>query len=182
MQFYLLIIFFLVFDKLDAMDLLDHQNRTINVFSEKWEFFSDKVMGGVSEGSLAVINENNLNFLRLKGQVSTKNNGGFIQFRSKVDIESNNLKNIKFKIRGQPSEYFVHIRTDFLFLPWQYYAGVFNANDQWTEVIIPFQDFKKSNFYQPSNFSSSEIISIGFVAYGKNFNAQLDLLELELTE
>ena len=117
MQFYLLIIFFLVFDKLNAMDLLDRQNSTINVFSEKWEFFSDQVMRGVSEGSLAVITENKLNFLRLKGRVSTKNNGGFIQFRSKVNIESNKLKGIKFKIRGLPSENFVHIRTDLLFLP-----------------------------------------------------------------
>ena len=43
-----------------------------------------------------------------------------------------------------------------------------------------FKDFKKSNFYQPSNFSSSEIKSIGFVAFGKDFNAELDIMEAEL--
>ena len=38
-----------------------------------------------------------------------------------------------------------------------------------------FEEFEKSNFYQPSKFVSSEITSIGFVAFGKDFNAKLDI-------
>ena len=41
-------------------------------------------------------------------------------------------------------------------------------------------DFEKSNFYQPSNFRTQEINSIGFVAIGKDFKPILDIIEVEL--
>ncbi len=49
----------------------------------KWEMFTDAVMGGVSTGNFLELNEKEINFYRLLGEVSTKNNGGFIQFRTK---------------------------------------------------------------------------------------------------
>ena len=79
-----------------------------------------------------------------------------------------------------PSEYFIHIRTSFLLLPWQYYSGKFIVSEVWEDHEILFEDFEKSNFYQPSLFSSSDIKSIGFVAFGKNFEPQLDILKAEL--
>ena len=48
------------------------------------------------------------------------------------------------------------------------------------EIDVKGLDFKKSNFYQPSTFSSSEIKSIGFVAFGKDFEAKLDIVKAEL--
>ena len=62
----------------------------------------------------------------------------------------------------------------------RYYSGEFSADNNWSYVEIYFKDFKKSNFYQPSTFSSSEIKSIGFVAFGKDFEAKLDIVEAEL--
>ena len=56
----------------------------------------------------------------------------------------------------------------------------FSVDNNWKYLNIYFKDFKKSNFYQPSTFSSSEIKSIGFVAFGKDFEAQLDIMEAEL--
>ena len=41
------------------------------------------------------------------------------------------------------------------------------VTENWKVIEILFDDFKKSNFYQPSKFGSSEIKSIGFVAFGK---------------
>ena len=79
-----------------------------------------------------------------------------------------------------PNEYFIHIRTSFLLLPWQYYSGKFVVSEVWEDHEILFEDFEKSNFYQPSRFSSSDIKSIGFVAFGKNFEPQLDILKAEL--
>ena len=67
-------------------------------------------------------------------------------------------------------------------LPWQYYSGEFVASENWNEVKIMFKNFKKSNFYQPSEFHSSDIKSIGFVAFGKDFDAQLDVQEAMLIE
>ena len=95
-------------------------------------------------------------------------------------FDKSNFKGIRIKARGIPSEYYIHIRTNFLLLPWQYYSGKFSVTENWKVIEILFDDFKKSNFYQPSTFNSSEIKSIGFVAFGKNFNAQLDIVEAEL--
>ena len=53
-------------------------------------------------------------------------------------------------------------------------------DSEWKEIELLFKDFKKSNFYQPSSFNSSEIESIGFVAFGKDFNARLDIMKAEL--
>ena len=60
------------------------------------------------------------------------------------------------------------------------YAGKFYVSKDWTNIEIKFDDFTKSNFYQPQKFNSSEIKSIAFVAFGKDFNAQLDIIEAEL--
>ena len=166
------ILFFCTFFKTSAMDIIstDIENSNSN-----WELITDKVMGGVSEGTLTEEIEDGKKFFRLEGIVSTKNNGGFIQFRSKSIIKENDFKGIRLETRGAVGEYFVHLRTNYTFLPWQYYSGKFVVTESWEKVNIMFKDFEKSNFYQPSKFISSEITSIGFVAFGKDFNAKLDI-------
>lgn len=176
--FYLFI--FILGIEINAMNLLEFEKNQENFILKKWEYVSDQVMGGVSSGKLEFLSENNQKYLRLSGKVSTENNGGFIQFRSGFNFDNNEYKGIRLKIRGNPSEYFIHIRTVFLFLPWQYYSGKFFAEEGWSQVEILFEDFEKSNFYQPSTFSPSDIKSIGFVAFGKDFDAQLDLMEAEV--
>ena len=134
-------------------------------------------MGGISDGKAEIINGEDL-FLRLSGNVSTENNGGFIQVRSTGKISSDNFSGVKLKVRGNPSSYYIHVRTNSLIFPWQFYSAEFLVDDNWKYVEIYFKNFKKSNFYQSSNFSSSEIKSIGFVAFGKDFEARLDIWKL----
>ena len=157
--------------------LIDDFKSTQN---NQWQFISDQVMGGVSNGSLDFIKKDKQSFAHLTGFVSTENNGGFIQVRKEYEIKDNAYKGIRIKARGLESEYFVHVRTKKLFLPWQYYAGKFFVSNEWTNIEIKFDDFEKSNFYQPQKFKSSEIKSIAFVAFGKDFDAQLDIIEAEL--
>ena len=175
---FFLILFFILVNKINAMDLL--QNIESENSLKKWEFVSDKVMGGISEGKFEILKDKKNNFLRLSGFVSTENNGGFIQIRTNFDVNEENFNGIRIKARGLPSEYFIHIRTSFLLLPWQYYSGKFVVSEVWEDHEILFEDFEKSNFYQPSLFISSDIKSIGFVAFGKNFEPQLDILKAEL--
>ena len=59
-----------------AIDNLDNQRV-------KWIPFSDQVMGGVSEVNFLEKEEDGLSFYHMEGNVSTENNGGFIQFRLK---------------------------------------------------------------------------------------------------
>ena len=107
------------------MNLLNDQLKDSEKFFKNWEYISDQVMGGVSTGKAEIKKEGDNFFLRLSGNVSTKNNGGFIQVRSDVDDLADNFKGLRLKVKGEASSYFIHIRTNFLFLPWQFYSGEF---------------------------------------------------------
>ena len=178
---YLVIIILLVFFKVDAMNLTDYENLIKNSQSNTWELITDKVMGGKSDGKLEVLSDKR-SFLRLQGNVSTENNGGFIQFRSEFEIPNDDYNGIIFNARGNPEIYYVHIRTKYTFLPWQYYSAKFMVDEDWKTLKIKFDEFKKSNFYQQKNFTSSDITTVAFVAFGKNFKAKLDIFDAKLVE
>ena len=150
--------------------------------SDKWCFVSDKVMGGVSEGSFQTIVEGNDAHYNMQGNVSTENNGGFLQFRTKISNHPKNklYKGIRIQVRGNNEEYAVHIRTKYLLLPWQYYQSTFIATNEWQVIELPLKNFIKSNFYQPTNVSSSDIKTLGIVAIGRDFQANIDLRYIEL--
>lgn len=145
-----------------------------NLMTMTWEIITDEVMGGQSEGGFKLLKDNNEEFVRLEGIVSTKNNGGFIQIRSKVNLE-NDYSSINFLARGNHDDYFIHIRTPLTFLPWQFYSIKFNVTDEWKSYTLELRNFKKSHVFQPSNFSADSIKTIAFVAYGKNYSAKLDI-------
>ena len=65
-------------------------------------------------------------------------------------------------------------------MPWQYYEASFMATKDWDIIEIPFSQFNKSNFYQPSDVSSTDIKTIGVVAIGRDFQAEIDLAFIEL--
>ena len=47
---------------------------------DRWEFIADTVMGGISSGQLFFSIDDNANFARMVGKVSTENNGGVFLF------------------------------------------------------------------------------------------------------
>ena len=110
----------------------------------EWVPFSDQVMGGISEVNFAEREENGLSHYHMEGNVSTENNGGFIQFRANVKIEDLPYKGLKINTRGNGEEYFIHIRTPKTRLPWNYYASSFTVSSEWQSIKIPFDSFKKS--------------------------------------
>jgi len=83
----------------------------LNDVRAKWSAISDQVMGGISEVNFYEIEEDGKKFYRLEGDVSTENNGGFIQSRVGVYLNSNDFEGIRLKIRGNNNEYFVHLRA-----------------------------------------------------------------------
>ena len=64
-------------------------NKIIDDFTDspekRWQFYTDQVMGGVSEGGASIRLDSEGPYVRLEGSVSTANNGGFIQIRTKVN-------------------------------------------------------------------------------------------------
>ena len=146
------------------------------VYENNWAYLADTVMGGVSQGSA----EFDAGALRLTGQVSTKNNGGFIQVRTRIDpSDSKEKTGIKIKVKGNGDVYYLHIRNASARLPWHYYTANFKTNEKWKEVIIPFDDFEKSATFMPKKLKADTIRTIGLVAYGKDHNADVSIANLE---
>ena len=147
----------------------------------RWQFFTDQVMGGKSNGKLEFFSEENNYFARMTGDVSIKNNGGFIQFRADILKKlDNNFKGIKLKVRGNNQNYFIHIRTTGSVLPWQYYDKEFFASNEWNEVELNFSDFKKSSTFMRKKFKASSIKTIGIVAYGREHKAKIEVSEISI--
>ena len=64
-----------------------------------WIYLADNVMGGISVGSSEYVTVESGKAIRLYGEVSTKNNGGFIQVRMPYSIDQlEKHKGIKIKL------------------------------------------------------------------------------------
>ena len=100
-----------------------------------WQYISDRTMGGISDGQAVLDKENDIFFARLIGNVSTKNNGGFIQLRSTLsfinfDKHLIKLKGVKLRARGNGEVYHIFIRTSETRSYRDYYSATFIAQDQ----------------------------------------------------
>jgi uncharacterized protein YxeA len=146
----------------------------------QWSYFADTVMGGVSEGTAKFEDQGLDQVIRLIGEVSTANNGGFIQVRSPVLWEAAKGKTgIKLTIKGNGDQYYLHIRTANTRLPWHYYQQSFQTNGSWREIKLPFDAFVKSSSLMKAKLNQSKIKTIGIVAYGKDYSADVSVQGLE---
>ena len=150
---------------------------------EKWSFLSDQVMGGVSSGKVFFNSKNDKNYAYLSGKVSTKNNGGFIQIRRKLNnINLSKSQYIKVIAKGNNQKYFIHIRTTGTFFPWQYYQLDFNVEENYKAMKLPIKDFKRSGSFLSKTINPKSITSIGLVAFGRDHLAELYIQEIEFIE
>ena len=149
--------------------------------TSQWRYIADNVMGGISKGSAEFKKIEDNSVAILKGNVTTENNGGFIQIRRDLsDVNLENAASIKVVAKGNDQKYFVFIRTKGTKLPWQYYESEFFVNDDFNEFILPIKNFKKSGILMPSKINPKKITSIGLVAFGRDHFAELIIKEIEI--
>ncbi|MEE2773446.1 MAG: CIA30 family protein [Pseudomonadota bacterium] len=151
---------------------------TINDQKVSWEFFTDGVMGGKSVGKAEFVEEGSQTFIRMSGEVTTENNGGFIQIRAKVSELSDKTNGISIKVRGNNEKYYIFLRTSGTLMPWQYYSAEFSTTDRWTLLKVALTDFKRSSIWLKNTIDGSAIKSIGIVAYGRKHNALIEIAEV----
>ena len=145
----------------------------------RWRFFTDDVMGGVSTGRVEFAEEDGDAYAHMTGSVSTENNGGFIQIRRELSAPPpEGTVGIRLIVRGNGQQYFVHLRTDGTVLPWQYYQAGFTATHAWSEVRMQFSDFKASGWLMREKPRPESLTSIGVVAFGRDHEAEIDVLEV----
>ena len=146
------------------------------VYENNWAYLADTVMGGVSRGGA----EFSAGALRLTGKVSTKNNGGFIQVRTRIDpSQAVGKSGIKIKVKGNGDVYYLHVRNASARLPWQYYTASFQTSEKWKDIAISFDEFEKSATLMPRKLKPESIKTIGLVAYGKDHEADVSIANLE---
>ena len=144
--------------------------------NERWEFISDQVMGGVSTGKMLFKNQDIDGYLHLTGNVSTKNQGGFIQARTSLkNVLTNDITGIKIRAKGNDTKYYLHLRTNGTILPWHYYQAEFNVQENWSDISIPLINFKKSGGFLRNKIKPKSLKSIGIVAYGRDHIADLSV-------
>jgi len=160
------------------LDQLKNPNFTTQY--QQWNFVTDQVMGGVSTGRFTVEKIDEVICYRMTGDVSTKNNGGFIQIRAKLSPQINTkvYDGVYLKVYGNEKNYNLHLRTGLTLAPWQYYSYTFPTTKNWSEIKAPFTEFKKSNFYQPKSILGQNLKSIGLVAGFDDFKSDICLSEI----
>jgi len=146
----------------------------------EWRLFTDKVMGGVSSGNLSLDTYDDRNCLRMQGDVSTENNGGFVQIALSLSkqehFDASDYAGIEMEVAGNNELYNIHIRTAGLWFPWQSYRSSFRATDDWQKIRIPFTSMKAYKTTQ--KFRRDKLERIGLVGIGREFHADLCLASI----
>lgn len=144
---------------------------------DRWEYVADGVMGGVSTGNAAFEN----GAIQLTGEVSTKNNGGFIQaMRMLRDGLPDGTRGLELDVRGNGEAYYVFVRTKEMTRPWYFYNVSFKTNTEWQTISIPLETIERSHAHLNEKIDPTEVISIGLVAYGRDYQADLEVREIRL--
>ena len=146
-----------------------------------WQYISDQTMGGISDGQAILEKDGEMLFARLTGNVSTANNGGFIQIRttfSFVDLinSDKNLLGVRLNTKGNGETYHIFIRTSEDRSYRDFYSATFTANDNWELVDLPFTKFKHR--YSNRSLDGNDIRTFGIVAYGINFYSDVSVSEI----
>ena len=154
----------------------------VSALGTRWQGFSDRVMGGRSDLSAALVEGESGPALAMSGRVRLDNNGGFIQVRLPLSatgpFDARAFRAIALRVRGQPGAYYLHLRSRATRLPWQYYRAPLAVTADWETVEVPMDRFTPQSLSTPLDPASLQ--SLALVAYGEAFDAHLEVGRIEL--
>ena len=141
-----------------------------------WELIADRVMGGVSQGTVRREKVEGRTAIRMQGEVSLENNGGFLQIALDLNAQGSSVdasfwQGVEIDVLGNGEEYNLHLRTTDLRRPWQSYRQTFRAPPAWTTIKLSFADFTPYRIDAPLNLKN--LRRIGIVAIGREFTADI---------
>jgi hypothetical protein len=141
-----------------------------------WRYVADGVMGGVSRGAMASQAIDGRPALRLTGQVSLDNNGGFIQLSLDLSdtgapVDARGFAGIALDAFGNGETYNLHLRTNDLRRPWQSYRQSFLAGPGWQTYRLAFAGFEAHQ--TPAPLDISRLRRIAILAIGREFAADI---------
>lgn len=159
---------------------IDLLNSSENTNLSNWYCINDGVMGGVSEGRIAL---DKMGVVVFQGRVSTENNGGFASVRCQTGkVNLNGFKGISIFLKGDGKTYQFRLkerdRDQFS------YAISFNTNNDWQEIKIAFAELIpvfRGQKLAMSNFKGEYMHEFGFLIGDKQttpFCLQLKSIKL----
>jgi hypothetical protein len=159
------------------------RDDSISLAGTSWRGFSDRVMGGISEETVALSMIEGRRALRLSGDVWLENNGGFIQAALDLAPEGQSLNASAYSgvvliVLGNGESYGVHLRTPACIRPWQSYRAGLVADPEWQEIRLPFGQFRPYRLTEPLDVR--HLRRLGLLAIGRAFHADLAVNALGL--
>jgi hypothetical protein len=161
-----------------ASPIIDDLSREppMATIGTSWQLFTDTVMGGVSRATMARETIEGRAAIRLRGNVSLENNGGFVQisldFRPDGGpIDASSWRGVEVDVFGNGEEYGVNLRTTDLTRPWQSYRQTFRAVPHWQTVRLPFESFVPNRTEMPLDIH--HLRRLGIIGIGREFVADI---------
>lgn len=148
----------------------------------RWRVVTDTVMGGLSDGRLGVAAIDGQRCLRLSGEVSLRNNGGFVQASLDLDaagpLDARRYAGVEIDVFGNGETYNLHLRTSDTRIVWQSYRAGFSTLPRWQTLRLPFAAFEPHRIDSP--LDAARLRRIGLVAIGREMRADVCLARLSL--
>jgi hypothetical protein len=167
-------------DQQTASPIIDDLSREppIATIGTNWQLFTDTVMGGVSRATMARETVEGRAAIRLRGNVSLENNGGFVQisldFRPDgAPVDASAWSGVEVDVFGNGEEYGVNLRTTDLTRPWQSYRQTFRAEPHWQTARLPFKSFVPNRTDIPLDIH--RLRRLGIIGIGREFLADISI-------
>ncbi|WP_367277350.1 CIA30 family protein [uncultured Roseobacter sp.] len=146
--------------------------------SPRWEYVADGVMGGVSTGQAVHMTVAGREAVRLTGEVSTENNGGFIQVAFDLRMDVSGWTGLEIDVIGNGERYDLRLRTDQMTRPWQSFRTSFVAPESWRSIKVPFATLEANKI--DAQFDPARFRRVGVLAVGRAFSADLTIAGIRL--
>jgi hypothetical protein len=161
----------------------DFQDASVSRLGTRWMGFSDRVMGGMSDGELNRSMVAGRRSLHLTGVVSRRHNGGFLQMALDMAkrpeyFDASAYRGVEILVHGNDEDYNVHLRTADVRWYDQSYRATFHAAARWQRLRLPWSSFRPHQLDTPLDIA--RLRRIGLLGWMREFQVDLALGEIAL--
>jgi hypothetical protein len=164
--------------KSNMIDDFKHE-PPLSALGTNWRLFTDGVMGGISQGTMVWETVAGRRAVRMRGEVSLENSGGFIQIALDLaadgaTFDASAWRGIELDVCAtREEEYSLRLRTSDLTKPWQSYRQSFTTKPHWQTVQLRFDQFEQNR--AEISLDIRRLRRLGVVAIGRAFSVDLAL-------
>lgn len=149
----------------------------------RWRGFSDRVMGGVSDGRFGQDTVAGRRCARMTGRVTRDNGGGFIQMALDLagrggGFDASGYAGVELLVHGNDEDYNVHVRTADCGWYDESYRLTFRAPASWTRLRFAWRDFAPNGLDAP--LDAGRLQRIAVLGWMREFEADLAVAEVAL--